>query len=107
MMKTYFSLLLLTVSLSVSAQNSNSLVLKGDVSKVKEPIEQVMLLYDHKADSALVVDGKYDFKIEIKGPLQGLLRFRKKKGVTPEMTIMDNYQYRLYLEPGLMTVTST
>lgn len=75
-MKRIMFLAALLVSGSLQAQKQFSI--KGDVSKVKEPIYKVYLSYysngKSTTDSSLIADGKYAFKGSVTDPVMVTLR---------------------------------
>ena len=109
MKKYYIFFLLLTTNVAM-AQKAESLTIKGDVSKVKEPIEEVVFFYyntEHSNDSCLVKNGKFIFKTDASDPGVIMLQFRTKKGITPPNDEMVKFIYRLYVQPGLISITSS
>lgn len=88
------------------AQTGKKLTIKGDVSKVKEPIKEVLLILGHEKDSCLVKDGKYKFEIKNFDKGQVILQFRTEKGVMIPPPY-ERFMYRLYAQPGVITLTST
>ncbi len=75
-MKRILFALFAMVTLGVQAQKQY--LIKGDVSKVKDPINKVYLSYyaDGKStqDSAMVTNGKYEFKGVVSDPVMASLR---------------------------------
>ena len=83
-MKKILFVLFSFVSMGVHAQQY---VIKGDVRKIKEPINKVYLSYyaDGKStqDSAMVVGGKYEFKGMVTDPVMANLR----AGYVPDTSV--------------------
>ena len=108
-----FLLPVLVVTASVFGQNSKFTV-KGDISKVKAPVEWVYLSYivnDQRiTDSVKIKDGSYVFSGNISEPLEVGLRvkYREQPGSTAVKTIFTRKRdyATVFLEPAVITVAS-
>lgn len=93
-MKKNLIAILIFASISVTAQNQY--LIKGDVRKIKEPIEKVYLSYyaDGKStlDSAMVINGKYEFKGTVADPVMGFLRASYTVDSTVKIKKMISYK---------------
>lgn len=93
-MKKSLIAILIFATFNVNAQSQY--LIKGDVSKIKEPIEKVYLSYyaDGKStqDSAMVVKGKYEFKGTVGDPVMGNLRASYKLDTAIKTKRMISYK---------------
>src|SRR5882724_1549648 len=92
---------------------SPKFVLSGDVSKLKEPIDWVYLIYNagtqRISDSVQVVGGKYSFSGNVPEPTQAALRARYKQvpGSTSPGVFNRKRDYAmLFIQPGTIGVAS-
>lgn len=101
------------VFLASSLQAQKTFTLKGDVTKVKEPVTKVYLSYyfngNSTEDSANVVDGKYEFKGSLIEPV--LARLRAVYKVDSSLKVKRAISYKkdmasVFIENSIMTSVS-
>jgi len=101
------------VLLASSLQAQKTFTLKGDVTKVKEPVTKVYLSYyfngNSTEDSANVVDGKYELKGSLTEPV--LARLRAIYKVDTSLKVKRAISYKkdmasVFIENSIMTSVS-
>ncbi len=108
-----FLLPVLVIATSVFGQNTKFTV-KGDISKLKAPVEWVYLSYvvnDQRiTDSVKIKDGTYTFSGNTAEPLQAGLRvkYREQPGTVAGKSIFNRKRdyATIFLEPAFINVTS-
>jgi hypothetical protein len=93
MKRILFALFVLTTT---GVQAQQQYLIKGDVSKIKEPIDKVYLSYyaDGKStqDSSKVINGKYEFKGMVSDPVMGNLRASYASDTSSKTKRMISYK---------------
>ncbi len=89
-----------------NAQQTEKLIIKGDLRRVTESIEQVKIRIGKNVDSCNVIDGKYSFNITLSQPSMVTVEFWPKLGVNPfNYQNMKKYRHNFYFEAGVTTIT--
>lgn len=105
-------LVLLSILFSGSLLAQNKFSIKGELSKVSEPIQKVYLYYrageESKTDSFIVKDGKYEFAGTIDEPVMARLRAvypESADGKKRAISFKKDYAV-VFLEPSIIKVSS-
>jgi peroxiredoxin len=101
------------VLLATTLQAQKTYTLKGDVTKVKEPVTKVYLSYyfngNSTEDSANVMDGKYEIKGTLVEPVLARLRAVYKTDTSLKVKRAISYKKDMasvFIENAIMTATS-
>lgn len=112
-MNRFLSSLFLLSMVSAGMSQTSKFQLKGDVSKIKDAADWVVMTYDangqHIKDSVRVKEGLYSFSGNIQSAVQASLRVKYKPdpaGIKKmPFTYMRDFAF-VFLQPGNITVTS-